>query len=1188
MPIASISGGSVFVQIRGGFARPPQETPRSSNGHGDGLRAMRWCRGSGRVKPTKSWSERVRKINGVLIYSASDIVNFLECEHLSALDRVHLDTPLPRAADDEVNQLIQEHGIRHEHAYLDSLRAAGRNIIDVSEPRGPLDAQVTRTRAALAEGHDVVYQAALQDGVLAGFADFLERVETPSQLGAFSYEVVDTKLSRSPKAKFLVQLAFYSAILGEWQGRVPASMHVVLGNGQRLSYRVADYIRYFNTLRDRFLATMASEQGATYPDPCEKCAQCSWSQLCAERRAKDDHLSLVANIRGSQVRKLNHAGIHTLEALAKLDRVAVVPKLATETLAVLRHQAELQLRERESGSRAYELLAQPDDQERGFRRLPMPDPHDLYFDMEGDPLGQGGLEYLFGLGWRESGAFVFKPFWAHSRGEEKIAFERFIDFVGDHLRRHPAAHIYHYAAYEKTALGKLMSLHGTREREVDDLFRSGRLVDLYKVVREGLRVSEPGYSIKNIEHFYREERAGDVQNAGASIVFYERWRQTGDPALLDGIEAYNRDDVESTEGLHSWLKSIRPAGQEWRLPPVGVETPSGVDDAGSIEDRLAGLKAALLTGIDEHTPEENGETRLRVLAAQLLDFHRREQKPQWWKMFDCLQMDVQELIEDGECIGGMQRDPAIAPYSEKESLVYTYRYPAQETKLRTGSNATRIDSGKAITLHEVDHDAGIVRLKIGKRSEPLPDVLSLGPAPPLADRVLRERVQLFAESVLAGDGRFSAVKGLLAKRLPAVQGIASGEPIVDPDCGTADIARAMALLQDSHLVVQGPPGAGKTYTGSHVIVSLLRAGYSVGVASNSHKAIHNLLEGIVDVASTEGVSFRGFKKATADRPESYFEAACFDNGTKVGEFDLDTHRLFAGTAWAFAALSVESPLDFLFIDEAGQVSLGNLIAMGIGARRIVLLGDQMQLSQPTQGTHPGRSGESVLDYLLDGRATIPPAEGVFLGRSWRMHPMVCDFISQAVYDGRLQASDGAGRRRLELSADAPPELGQVGIRYVPVAHQGRAQSSPEEAEVVMRLHKELLRQHFVDEDGGRRPLRVEDILVVSPYNMQVNLLQGVLPGGARVGTVDKFQGQEAAVVIVSMATSSGDELPRDIEFLYSKNRLNVAISRAQCLAVVVCSPQLLSVKCRTPDQMALVNTLCWVKDYASNTTGLSG
>lgn len=276
----------------------------------------------------------------------------------------------------------------------------------------------------------------------------------------------------------------------------------------------------------------------------------------------------------------------------------------------------------------------------------------------------------------------------------------------------------------------------------------------------------------------------------------------------------------------------------------------------------------------------------------------------------------------------------------------------------------------------------------------------------------------------------------------------------------------------------------------------------------------------------------------------------------------------------------DQSLDYLFVDEAGQVSLGHLVAMGVAVRNIVLLGDQMQLPQPIQGVHPGRSGESTLDYLLDGAATIAPDRGIFLSDTWRMHPDVCGFISDAVYDGKLQSAERCRVQQLIPGAGSHPALQPTGIRFWPVVHDECSQSSEEEAGEVNAIYAALLNQKWRDSDGVERPITMDDILIVTPYNLQVRLLSRTLPVGARVGTVDKFQGQEAAVVIVSMATSSGEYLPRDIEFLYSKNRLNVALSRAKCLAILVASPRLLDVDCRTAEQIRLVNTLCWVEEYS--------
>jgi uncharacterized protein len=389
----------------------------------------------------------------------------------------------------------------------------------------------------------------------------------------------------------------------------------------------------------------------------------------------------------------------------------------------------------------------------------------------------------------------------------------------------------------------------------------------------------------------------------------------------------------------------------------------------------------------------------------------------------------------------------------------------------------------------------------------------------------------------------------------------------------------VAALDRSYLFIQGPPGAGKTYTGSHVIVNLLQAGKRVAVTSNSHKAIHNLLTGVVERCEERHFAPSAMKKASAGKQDSFFDGALIDDMTDAAEALAPDNQLVAGTAWLFADPRAEQAFDYLFVDEAGQVSLGHLVAMGLCAKNIVLLGDQMQLPQPVQGVHPGRSGESVLDYLLDGQAVIPPERGIFLANTWRMHPDVCRFISDAVYDGKLVSAPGRERQAVLFDA-CPPSLAPTGIRFVPVEHDGCTQKSEEEAAVVRELFDSLLGVRWRSHEGDVEPLRVEDILVVAPYNLQVQLLKMRLPDGARVGTVDKFQGQEAPVVLVSMATSSGEYLPRNLEFLYSKNRLNVALSRAKCLAVLVASPKLMDVQCRTVEQIRLVNTLCWVGEYS--------
>lgn len=1134
--------------------------------------------------------------SGQPLYSATDLVAFLECEHLTELEFTVLGLPrtgLGLAAPDDAADLIARKGNEHEAAYLAHLRAQGLSVADIAQGGGTLAERTARTLQAMHEAVDIVFQATLQHDDLVGHADFLRKVPAPAgtPFGHWSYEVADTKLARSPKAKFLVQLAFYSHLLSMAQGQEPQAMHVVLGDQTVQSFRCADYMHYFRALLARFrerMAALAAGQGpATYPVPCAHCSLCDWRNHCEARRIADDHLCQVADIRRTQWARLQDAGISTLAQLAALPPGATVPKVHSDTLAKLASQAMLQEHQRRTGERKLLQLPLDPDARRGFYRLPPPDAGDMFFDMEGDPLEAGGLEYLFGVGYVEAGQWTFRGFWAHDRAQERVAFEAFMDFVAERRRRYPAAHIYHYASYEETALKRLACLHGTRESALDDLLRQGVLVDLYKVVREAIRISEPSYSIKYVEHFYRPPREGDVQTAGASIAFYERWRETQDALLLQDIEHYNRDDVESTRQLRDWLLTLRPVELPWRSPgangPEQAETPSRPvsERMAKLEARLAAYRERLVDKLPPDRSTWTAREHVAELSWQLLDFHRRADKPGWWALFTRRDQTEQELMEDPECLAGLVLDPQHPPVPHKRSTLYTYIAPEQETKLRTGDSCTRCDTGQSLGELSFDEATRRVQVKQGRDKPPLPARLDIGPAAPIKSEALVNAIYRFADDLLAGATRYQALHGLLRCEPPRLVGRHEGQPIVPPGADVVQASIAAALAMDrTCLYIQGPPGAGKTHTGSRVIVALLQQGHRVGILSNSHKAIHHLLEGVLKAAAEQGVQVNAVKKAAGGKPETYFEHPGFvvENVTDNGEGLAGGAQLVAGTAWLFADARADQQFDYLFVDEAGQVALANLVAAGTCARNIVLLGDQMQLAQPIQGVHPGRSGESALDYLLDGAATIAPDRGIFLATTWRMHPQVCRFISDAVYDGRLLPEAANMRRTLVLQDGAHPLLRPAGIVHAPIAHEGCSQASKAEAQLVADVYESALQQRYTDKDGKLHPMAPENILVMAPYNMHVNLLRGTLPAGARVGTVDKFQGQEAELVIVSMTTSSEEDLPRHIEFLYSKNRLNVAISRAKCTAIVVANPALMAIRCQSPAQMALVNLLCWVAE----------
>lgn len=1106
----------------------------------------------------------MRKIDGAIRLSASDLMRFKGCRHATALDLRLIEIGDVAPGEDGAEaELLQRQGDEHELTFLEQLRTDGRRISEIPKDGIPLEESVRLTFEAMRDGPDVIFQGALLDGAWGGYSDFLERVERPSDLGAWSYEVVDTKLKRKPDPKHVLQLCLYSDLLTKVQGVVPVAAHLQLGDGSRFTVRLSEVSSYACHAR-RMLETFLVERPETRPEPVSACALCRWSGRCEEQWEAEDALALVAGISRSQRQKLEAVGIDTMADLAaRTDRI---PKMAAQTQRKLVTQARLQSARRAGGPPSFELHeAEPG---KGFGLLPAPDAGDVFYDIEGDPYFPGGLEYLHGVWFRDDGEWQFRAFWAHTREDEGRAAADLLAFLVDRMRRFPDAHVYHYANYEIAALRRLTAQHRTGEAAMDQLQRERRFVDLFKVVSGGLVASEKGYSIKDLEAFYMEKRAADVATAGASVVFYEEWRQTKEQRLLDEIHDYNRTDCFSTQLLRDWLvRDARPATMPW---PVLGDVPEGgtLSNVAAEDEELAALRARLLP-----VRERLGD-RVADLLLDLSQFYRREDKPTYWAIFDRLAQESEELLDDLECIQGLVAIDEPVQVT-RQSFERTYSFPEQETKLRAGKSpsikpAVGIEE---VNLRSIDHDTKTLVLRRSTAKGPLPDALDLLPPQPLRNKVLRKAVAAVIDEVISGPGRLPAIEHLLTRSPPVfVDGLRpTGVIPADGDLPT-DTSCAIAAMAGTTLAIQGPPGTGKTYVSALSIVDLIRAGKRIAVSSNSHKAIGNLLEAVADRARAGGVACSVVQKVSDDGDDEAHPGIVFVNDNDAPE--IAAAQVVGATAWHFARYD-EAAYDYLMVDEAGQVSIANILAMGRCARNIVLVGDPMQLPQPLQGSHPGDSGRSCLEYLIDGHRVVPSDRGVFIPISRRMHPRVCGFISTAVYEDRLGSDEAAGGQT--LVSRAGDDLVGAGMRAV--VHSGRSQVSPEEIDAIAARITEVEGSTYRNRDGREQVVGHSDILVVAPYNAQVNALRARLPAAVRVGTVDRFQGQEAPVCLVSMTTSSGEELPRDIAFLFSLNRINVAVSRAQVAAMVFASPDLLETPCRTIEEMALVNALCMLREY---------
>jgi uncharacterized protein len=1150
----------------------------------------------------------VQLVGDDIIVSATDLVGFLECGHLTTLELGRVDGLWERPhqrADPEV-VLLQERGDAHELAYLDRLRADGRTI-HVGTKDGlttpeRLAAAETDTIAAMRAGVDVIYQATLFDGRWRGHADFLLKVAGASDLGDWHYEVADTKLARSVKGSALLQVCVYSDRLATVQGRRPEHIHVVTGDSQTNTLRLDDFAAFYRAVKarfeDRVFGAARKHPPATYPDPVEHCRVCVWFPTCMDRRRADDHPSIVAGMTRAATQRLQEAGVPTRRLLATLAPAMPIPDLNPRTLERLRLQAGIQVAGEDGGTLLYELIEPvPGEPGRGLALLPEPSALDLFFDIEADPwIEDGGLEYLLGLVELVDGQPAYRTLWGHDRAGEKAAFEAFIDLVMDRLARDPAMHVYHYAGYEAGAIKRLMQRHGTRVDEVDRLLRGGVLVDLYNVVRQGVRASVESYSIKRIEKFYVPTREGPVTEAGFSVVAYETWLKDGDPQHLTDLADYNRDDCVSTWMLRDWLEARRreAIARGWPM------------DRPTIEDGLPGEKQsaqqaetqrridALTADVPADRATATEDQRRRWLLAQLLDWHGRDAKPEWWNFYRLNKLGVDELIESSEGLGGLVFEADIEE-AGIGARVRRYRFTPQDHRIKVGRSAVEPDGEHGLDSGEVraiDDVAGTIDLyRTASKLDRHP--VALIPGKPIPTNVQRDALRRIADDVLErgmepsdGSGHLRAARDLIARTPPRLssRGGTPATPAVRAD-GENPLAAAVRLALDlDHgvLPIQGPPGTGKTWTAARMIAALVKAGKTVGITAQSHRAITNLVDKASEAFVEAGQPFAAVQKSDGEAGSARTGVKVVSDAKEVapllasGQF-----RIAAGTVWLWARAEMAGMVDVLFVDEAGQLSLANTLAAAAAAESLVLLGDPNQLPQVSQGLHPEGAGASALEHVVGDALTVAPERGLFLPTTFRLHPDVDGFISEIFYERRLGTDPSTARQHLV----GRPPIGGTGIRWAAVVHDGDESSSVAEAEVVVDAIEELLGREWTDRHGRPRPLAIEDIVVVAPYNAHVAAIQACadrrLGRPARVGTVDRFQGQEAPVAIYSMAASSAEDAPRGMGFLYDGHRLNVAVSRAMGLAIVVASPDLLLVAPHGPDQMRQANAICRLVEVAA-------
>jgi uncharacterized protein len=1111
------------------------------------------------------------------LITPSKITAWLDCPHYLTLrgrvDAGQLAEPNPTLG--AFAQLLQRKGELHEDQCLEQYDADKRFVYPVpqKEKKESFADWVARVGDPMADGHDVIYQMPfIHDGV-RGVADFLERVDYPD--GRIGYEPVDAKLTRvSAKPGHVLQLCFYADAINARSGVDPQDMHIWLGTKERQSLRVNEFRPYWRRLRGQLTAALdAGPEAATAPEKCAHCEFCEFFPICDKQWRDEDSLIFIPGIRRGERDALDVGGVVTLTGLADVDDT--VAAIRPQRQHWLVRQAALQVQARLAGGEElpHELIEVGEDARlgHGFELMPLPDDGDVFLDFEGHPFWRPdtGLFFLFGLIQRDDdGSWRYLDWWAHSPAEEAAKVVALIGHLTERRQRYPGMHVYHYNHTERTALQGLTSRHGAGEAALGRLVEAEVFVDLLTIARNAIQVGAESYSLKVVERLTDYQRSHTIDKGAGAVVSYETFMKDGDRAELAAIAAYNEDDVRATLALRDWLVAQRPDGLPWRPPPG---PPSEV--IADITDMVAKFHSA-----GEGTPEH--------LLGDLLGYWTNE----WWaylmpKLAQC-QQDTADLMDARDAIAALSYVGEFPRFGAKgqelKNPAIRFSFPPQQFNDLSGDDAKVLytlpdGTWRSADVDALDSDALTMDLEWGEKQQEaghLPESVIVHTWVPTD----KKRLALFdfAERLLEGCDPNPLTDALLRRELPRFMAGGGPEGEVfsdDPD----EMCSWVTELDRSYVAVQGPPGTGKTYRAAHLVHALVTAGKRVGVTAPNHRCIENVLREVITVFTEKGDL--GLLKGV--RVKSKGSKPTLD-GFKYGDADKACRpdvNVVAGTSWLFSNDKLaDAPVDVLLIDEAGQYALADALAASRAARNLVLLGDPLQLPQVNLANHPGGGGRSALGHVLGDDVTLPAERGVFIDETRRMHPDICRFISAQIYDGKLGWHEDCEQQNT---------VAGTGLRWLNAEHTSNSTSSVEEAGIIADHIARLVGTPWTDFHGVTKPLTVDDFMVVAPYNDQVRTIRKALNAdprseGVPVGTVDKFQGGTAAVVFFSTATSSGSDIVRGVDFLFSRERLNVAISRARCLAYLVCTEELLNTRARSVEEMRLIATLNAFVDSASH------
>ena len=1115
--------------------------------------------------------------------SPTKLKNFLSCKYIIYNEAYKDELNIKKKEKSKTDLLRFKKGNEHEDNYFKKLKKKFKNTTDLKKDSKDFKGRFQDTLKAMKDGFEVIRGGVLKSGNWFGETDFLIKIDGKSKFGNYAYIVHETKNTNKTKPDHVVQAGVYSSMLEEIQEYKPDVFAIVLKEFLVDEIKYDSVRNYVNFTKEKYQNFLEKGLDEARPDKCQYCNICDWIDVCKNIWKEEDNLNQICNIHKSQVKKLKDEGIDTIEKISSKKENFIVKDLNPDVFRRLNISAKLKKEAEKTGKPQFKLNEDYLNVKKGFNMLPEPQEGDLFFDIESvqDHVHTDGLEYLFGIYYVEKGNAKFKALWAHTFEEEKKNLINFFKFTENHFEKYPNAKIYHYAKYEITALRKLVAKHNICGDLNDKYLRTLKFVDLFAIVKNAIFISEDSYSIKNLEPLYNFKREGDLRKGDISQDYYAEWKETGVQSLLDDIEFYNKQDCHSTYELREWLIKIRPENCTW-FEPYLKDSDYEKKDFELRNERY----------IKDIQSKKFKFPKIAQTVSDIVGFFRRDLRPEYRLYFERKDKTHEELVEDTEAIGNMTLLKIDEPDREKKERAhtYTYEFPDQEFKIGKGQgvenpNALVGERDSAGKVHDIDYKKRILILKRQrtKNDNHLPKILSIVPQSPPGIFDLEKANERYFDSLFQdGESIYSAIDDILNKSFPRIKGKKAGDKIINSNDFSKEIPNVLKSLDKSYMFIQGPPGTGKTTQASSAIVELIKEKKTVGVVANSHKVINNLISKVEALALKQNVSFEGFRRGSQFKEDSIFDGKLiktyFKDDLLQTCLDSEKCQLFAGTKYHFAKVDYDKrQLDYMFVDEAGQLTTADIIAVGTSAKNIVLIGDQMQLPQPSSADHPGESGKSVLEYLLEGNDTVSPNRGIFLNKSYRMHPKINNFISNNFYEGRLDCDDQTSKRSLKIKSKY--KLKVPDLNYIQADHQDYSQRNEYEGDIIKKLYKDLIGSDFKDHHGKVHKITTDDILTISPYNIQVNYLKSILPKDSRVGTIDKFQGQEAPITIISMATSDGENIPRGLDFLFNRNRLNVAISRSQLMSIIIFSPDLLLANAKGVDDIYLIENFFKLMDY---------